>query len=78
MSAVALPPPGRPASCPFSMFVCLAAVAQVIPALAGDATEQTPPDLPSYLFKERIVYVVSCLPRIAHQQVLLTSWTGMP
>jgi hypothetical protein len=32
---------------------------QVIPALAGDATEQTPPDLPSYLFKERIVYVVS-------------------
>lgn len=33
--------------------------AQVIPALAGDATEQTPPDLPSYLFKERIVYLVS-------------------
>ena len=32
---------------------------QVIPALAGDATDQTPPDLPSYLFKERIVYVVS-------------------
>ena len=26
--------------------------------LAGDATEQTPPDLPSYLFKERIVYLV--------------------
>jgi ATP-dependent Clp protease, protease subunit len=25
--------------------------------LAGDATEQTPPDLPSYLFKERIVYL---------------------
>ncbi len=31
---------------------------QVIPALAGDATDQTPPDLPSYLFKERIVYLV--------------------
>ncbi len=31
---------------------------QVIPSLAGDATEQTPPDLPSYLFKERIVYLV--------------------
>lgn len=25
--------------------------------LSGDATEQTPPDLPSYLFKERIVYL---------------------
>ncbi len=35
---------------------------QVIPALSGDATEQTPPDLPSYLFKERIVYVVSWQP----------------
>ena len=33
-------------------------VLQVIPMLAGDATEQTPPDLPSYLFKERIVYLV--------------------
>lgn len=33
-------------------------VLQVIPALSGDATDQTPPDLPSYLFKERIVYVV--------------------
>lgn len=32
---------------------------QVIPQLQGDATEQTPPDLPSYLFKERIVYLVS-------------------
>jgi hypothetical protein len=31
----------------------------VIPALSGDATDQTPPDLPSYLFKERIVYLVS-------------------
>ena len=31
---------------------------QVIPALSGDATDQTPPDLPSYLFKERIVYLV--------------------
>jgi len=26
--------------------------------LSGDATEQTPPDLPSFLFKERIVYLV--------------------
>jgi hypothetical protein len=26
--------------------------------LAGDATKETPPDLPSYLFKERIVYLV--------------------
>ena len=26
--------------------------------LQGDATEQTPPDLPSFLFKERIVYLV--------------------
>lgn len=31
---------------------------QVIPMLAGDATDQTPPDLPSFLFKERIVYLV--------------------
>ena len=31
----------------------------MIPALSGDATDQTPPDLPSYLFKERIVYLVS-------------------
>ena len=29
----------------------------MIPSLAGDANEQTPPDLPSYLFKERIVYM---------------------
>ena len=27
--------------------------------LQGDATEQTPPDLPSFLFKERIVYLVT-------------------
>lgn len=38
-----------------------AAWAQVIPMLAGNATEQTPPDLPSFLFKERIVYLVSRL-----------------
>lgn len=31
--------------------------------LSGDATEQTPPDLPSYLFKERIVYLVR--PRVS-------------
>lgn len=29
-----------------------------MPSTQGDATEQTPPDLPSYLFKERIVYLV--------------------
>ena len=38
---------------------------QVIPALAGDATDQTPPDLPSYLFKERIVYMgMSLVPAV--------------
>lgn len=38
---------------------------QVIPQLAGDATEQTPPDLPSYLFKERIVYLgMSLVPAV--------------
>lgn len=37
----------------------------VIPQLAGDATEQTPPDLPSYLFKERIVYLgMSLVPAV--------------
>lgn len=40
-------------------------VQAVIPALAGDATDQTPPDLPSYLFKERIVYVgMSLVPAV--------------
>jgi len=33
--------------------------------LSGDATEQTPPDLPSYLFKERIVYLgMSLVPSV--------------
>ena len=41
------------------------AVLQVIPQLQGNATDQTPPDLPSYLFKERIVYLVGALPRLA-------------
>ena len=40
------------------------AALQVIPQLQGDATDQTPPDLPSYLFKERIVYLVRLLPRL--------------
>lgn len=31
---------------------------QIAPWLAADATTETPPDLPSYLFKERIVYLV--------------------
>lgn len=40
-------------------------VQAVIPALAGDATDQTPPDLPSYLFKERIVYLgMSLVPQV--------------
>jgi len=38
---------------------------QVIPQMSGEATDQTPPDLPSYLFKERIVYLVSLPPSIA-------------
>eukprot|EP01024_Parvocaulis_polyphysoides_P066514 TRINITY_DN7821_c1_g1_i6.p1 TRINITY_DN7821_c1_g1~~TRINITY_DN7821_c1_g1_i6.p1 ORF type:complete len:224 (-),score=27.34 TRINITY_DN7821_c1_g1_i6:62-733(-) len=40
-------------------------VVAVIPMLSGDATEQTPPDLPSYLFKERIVYLgMSLVPSV--------------
>eukprot|EP00873_Tetraselmis_striata_P011848 jgi/Tetstr1/432112/TSEL_002266.t1 len=40
-------------------------VVNVIPMLSGDATEQTPPDLPSYLFKERIVYLgMSLVPAV--------------
>lgn len=40
-------------------------VQAVIPALSGDATDQTPPDLPSYLFKERIVYLgMSLVPAV--------------
>lgn len=40
-------------------------VQAVIPQLSGDATEQTPPDLPSYLFKERIVYLgMSLVPAV--------------
>eukprot|EP01025_Chloroclados_australasicus_P040099 TRINITY_DN4174_c0_g3_i1.p1 TRINITY_DN4174_c0_g3~~TRINITY_DN4174_c0_g3_i1.p1 ORF type:complete len:284 (-),score=33.78 TRINITY_DN4174_c0_g3_i1:341-1192(-) len=40
-------------------------VQAVIPMLAGDATDQTPPDLPSYLFKERIVYMgMSLVPSV--------------
>lgn len=40
-------------------------VQAVIPQLAGDATQQTPPDLPSYLFKERIVYLgMSLVPAV--------------
>jgi len=40
-------------------------VQAVIPMLVGDATEQTPPDLPSFLFKERIVYLgMSLVPAV--------------
>jgi hypothetical protein len=38
-----------------------------MPQLQGDATEQTPPDLPSYLFKERIVYLVRFQVPVVHQ-----------
>ena len=31
---------------------------KVIPSLQGDASTQAPPDLPSFIFKERIVYLV--------------------
>ena len=31
----------------------------MIPSLQGDASTQSPPDLPSFIFKERIVYLVS-------------------
>ena len=34
-------------------------IMQVIPSLQGDASTQSPPDLPSFIFKERIVYLVS-------------------
>lgn len=33
------------------------AITQVIPSLQGDASTQSPPDLPSFIFKERIVYL---------------------
>lgn len=37
----------------------------VIPMLAGDATSQTPPDLPSFLFKQRIAYLaMSLVPQV--------------
>uniref|UniRef100_A0A7S0MTB3 ATP-dependent Clp protease proteolytic subunit n=1 Tax=Pyramimonas obovata TaxID=1411642 RepID=A0A7S0MTB3_9CHLO len=40
-------------------------VQAVIPMLQGDASEQAPPDLPSFLFKERIVYLgMSLVPAV--------------
>ena len=45
-------------ACRLQRMKCWLALGQVIPMLAGDATDQTPPDLPSFLFKERIVYLV--------------------
>ena len=50
--------------CAQSAHLIVLAALQVIPQLQGDATDQTPPDLPSYLFKERIVYLVSLLPPV--------------
>jgi len=38
----------------------------VIPSLQGDASSQLPPDLPSYIFKERIVYLVSMNPNTSY------------
>jgi len=32
-------------------------ISAVIPSLQGDASTQAPPDLPSFIFKERIVYL---------------------
>jgi len=32
-------------------------ISKVIPSLQGDASTQSPPDLPSFIFKERIVYL---------------------
>lgn len=49
---------------------------QVIPMLAGDATDQTPPDLPSFLFKERIVYLVRDLYSSDDLQNLLTDFSS--
>lgn len=38
---------------------------QVIPFQRGDATQQPPPDLPSYLFKNRIVFLgMSLVPAV--------------
>lgn len=40
-------------------------VEMVIPSLQGDASSQAPPDLPSFLFKERIVYLgMSLVPAV--------------
>eukprot|EP00210_Caulerpa_lentillifera_P004670 g4455.t1 len=37
----------------------------VIPSTQGEAADQTPPDLPSFLFKERIVYLgMSLVPQV--------------
>ena len=38
-------------------FCAFLARKQVIPSLQGDASTQSPPDLPSFIFKERIVYL---------------------
>ena len=45
--------------CPFTplTLLALATPPQVIPSLQGDASSQSPPDLPSFIFKERIVYL---------------------
>ena len=43
--------------CSYVVLTCF--TLQVIPSLTGDASTQAPPDLPSFIFKERIVYLVS-------------------
>lgn len=56
---------GDDAACTSKLLVLV--TLQVIPQLQGDATDQTPPDLPSYLFKERIVYLVSLFEMLCSQ-----------
>lgn len=49
------------ASVPFSLCIC----GQVIPFSRGSAWEQPPPDLASYLYKNRIVYLgMSLVPSV--------------
>ena len=42
-------------------FCCCCCRLQVVPFLRGTAWEQPPPDLASFLYKNRIVYLGMCL-----------------
>ena len=58
--------------CPFTplTLLALATPPQVIPSLQGDASSQSPPDLPSFIFKERIVYLgMTLVPSVAGERV---------